>query len=126
MVSCPRDTIVTYTNLQNMFATQPLLTCCLFGLPAGIFAIICYSMCSADFSVEHDEIYPDSEEDPSGQFYLEKTCLFETFFGFCIKIIILNFQKTTAITKNENDILDDVTCLSFVTFHNVLHIHFCM
>jgi hypothetical protein len=46
-----------------MFATQPLLTCCLFGLPMGILGIICYSLCSADFSVDHEEIYPDSEDE---------------------------------------------------------------
>jgi hypothetical protein len=47
----------------SMFSTQPLLTCCLFGLPAGILAIICYTVCSADFSVEHEEVYPDDEDD---------------------------------------------------------------
>lgn len=31
-----------YTNVAQMFATQPLLSCCLFGVPIAFLSIICY------------------------------------------------------------------------------------
>ncbi|KAF7634100.1 hypothetical protein Mgra_00006520 [Meloidogyne graminicola] len=46
------------TNLFDMFKHQPILTVCLFGVPLAFFSIITYSICSADFSVDRDEIYP--------------------------------------------------------------------
>jgi len=45
-----------------MFKHQPILTVCLFGVPLAFFSIITYSICSADFSVDRDEVYPDDEE----------------------------------------------------------------
>ncbi|KAI3420310.1 hypothetical protein GPALN_003621 [Globodera pallida] len=51
------------SNVYDMFNHQPILTVCLFGVPLAFFSIITYSICSADFSVERDEIYPDEEED---------------------------------------------------------------
>ncbi|KRY49306.1 Protein disulfide-isomerase TMX3, partial [Trichinella britovi] len=50
----------TTTAIYTMFANQPLLACCLFGLPLGIFSVICYTICSTDVSVDSDEIYADS------------------------------------------------------------------
>ncbi|KAL7074056.1 hypothetical protein ACQ4LE_006772 [Meloidogyne hapla] len=50
------------TNLLDMFKHQPILTVCLFGVPLAFFSIITYSICSADFSVDRDEVYPDDEE----------------------------------------------------------------
>ncbi|CAJ0568317.1 unnamed protein product, partial [Mesorhabditis spiculigera] len=55
-----------FTQVHNMFATQPLLTTCLFGVPIAFLSIICYSICSADFSVDRDEVYPDSEFSDEG------------------------------------------------------------
>ncbi|CAI5437677.1 unnamed protein product [Caenorhabditis angaria] len=51
-----------YWNIAQMFATQPLLSSCLFGVPIAFLSIICYSICSADFSVDRDEFYPDDED----------------------------------------------------------------
>uniref|UniRef100_A0A915DFQ4 Thioredoxin domain-containing protein n=1 Tax=Ditylenchus dipsaci TaxID=166011 RepID=A0A915DFQ4_9BILA len=51
------------TNIYDMFYHQPVLTVCLFGVPLAFFSIIAYSVCSADFSVDRDEIYPADEED---------------------------------------------------------------
>nr|AVA09659.1 putative effector protein [Heterodera avenae] len=51
------------SNVYDMFQHQPILTVCLFGVPLAFFSIITYSICSADFSVEREEIYPDEEED---------------------------------------------------------------
>lgn len=45
-----------------MFATQPLLACCLFGLPLGILSVICYTLCSSDVSIDREEIYKDSDD----------------------------------------------------------------
>ncbi|CAI4226696.1 unnamed protein product [Auanema sp. JU1783] len=52
-----------YSNVIQMFATQPLLSACLFGVPIAFFSIICYSICSADFTVDREEFYPDDEEE---------------------------------------------------------------
>ena len=46
-------------NVYDMFYHQPILTMCLFGVPLAFFSIITYSICSADFSVDRDEIYPE-------------------------------------------------------------------
>ncbi|CAI2302669.1 unnamed protein product [Caenorhabditis sp. 36 PRJEB53466] len=51
-----------YWNVAQMFATQPLLSSCLFGVPIAFLSIICYSICSADFTVDRDEFYGDEEE----------------------------------------------------------------
>lgn len=51
------------TNVYDMFYHQPILTLCLFGVPLAFFSIIFYSVCSADFSVDRNEIYPDDEGD---------------------------------------------------------------
>ncbi|KRZ53770.1 Mitochondrial import inner membrane translocase subunit TIM44, partial [Trichinella nativa] len=56
----------TTTAIYTMFANQPLLACCLFGLPLGIFSVICYTICSTDVSVDSDEIYADSYDSESG------------------------------------------------------------
>ncbi|CAO4361633.1 unnamed protein product [Caenorhabditis nigoni] len=48
-----------YWNIAQMFATQPLLSSCLFGVPIAFLSIICYSICSADFTVDRDEFYGD-------------------------------------------------------------------
>lgn len=57
-----------YWNIAQMFATQPLLSSCLFGVPIAFLSIICYSICSADFTVDRDEFYGDEldeeEEEP--------------------------------------------------------------
>lgn len=45
-------------NIYEMFRHQPILTVCLFGVPLAFFSIITYSICSADFSVDRDEVYP--------------------------------------------------------------------
>lgn len=50
-----------------MFATQPLLSCCIFGVPTAFFAIILYTLCSNDYAVERDEIYPDEDEEYEGE-----------------------------------------------------------
>ncbi|KAF8365670.1 hypothetical protein PRIPAC_83499 [Pristionchus pacificus] len=52
-----------YTNIVQMFSTQPLLSCCLFGVPIAFLSMITYSLCMADFSVDRDEIYPDEDDD---------------------------------------------------------------
>jgi hypothetical protein len=46
-----------------MFYHQPILTICLFGVPLAFFSIIIYSICSADFSVDRDEVYPSTEDE---------------------------------------------------------------
>lgn len=51
-----------YWNVAQMFATQPLLSSCLFGVPIAFLSIICYSICSADFTVDRDEFYGDEDE----------------------------------------------------------------
>ncbi|CDW56443.1 protein disulfide isomerase TMX3 [Trichuris trichiura] len=45
-----------------MFSNQPLLACCLFGLPLGIASVICYTICSTDVSMSTDEVYDESDE----------------------------------------------------------------
>ncbi|CAD5210545.1 unnamed protein product [Bursaphelenchus xylophilus] len=50
------------TNVSDMFYHQPILTTCLFGVPIAFFSIITYSLCSSDFSVDRDEIYPDEDD----------------------------------------------------------------
>ncbi|CAD5207160.1 unnamed protein product [Bursaphelenchus okinawaensis] len=50
------------TNVSDMFYHQPILTTCLFGVPIAFFSIITYSLCSSDFSVDREEIYPDDED----------------------------------------------------------------
>ncbi|PIO72607.1 hypothetical protein TELCIR_05459 [Teladorsagia circumcincta] len=52
-----------YMNVTQMFATQPLLSSVLFGMPIAFLSIICYSICSADFSVDREEFYPDDEDE---------------------------------------------------------------
>ncbi|GMS99586.1 hypothetical protein PENTCL1PPCAC_21761, partial [Pristionchus entomophagus] len=52
-----------YTNIVQMFSTQPLLSCCLFGVPIAFLSMITYSLCMADFSVDRDEIYPDEDDE---------------------------------------------------------------
>lgn len=54
-----------FSNVYDMFQHQPILTVCLFGVPLAFFSIITYSICSADFSVERDEFYPDDDEEES-------------------------------------------------------------
>lgn len=51
------------SNIYDMFYHQPIMTICLFGVPLAFFSIIAYSVCSADFSVDHEDIYPVDEED---------------------------------------------------------------
>uniref|UniRef100_A0A914C997 Thioredoxin domain-containing protein n=1 Tax=Acrobeloides nanus TaxID=290746 RepID=A0A914C997_9BILA len=53
------------TNLYEMFYHQPILTCCLFGVPLAFFSIITYSICSSDFSVDREDVYPEDEEEES-------------------------------------------------------------
>ncbi|CEF65611.1 Protein disulfide-isomerase TMX3 [Strongyloides ratti] len=48
-------------NVYEMFANQPILASCLFGVPLAFFSIITYSICSSDFSVDRDEIFSESE-----------------------------------------------------------------
>lgn len=48
-------------NVYEMFANQPILASCLFGVPLAFFSIITYSICSSDFSVNRDEIFSESE-----------------------------------------------------------------
>ncbi|KAI6207746.1 Protein disulfide-isomerase TMX3 [Aphelenchoides besseyi] len=50
-------------NVYDMFYHQPILTMCLFGVPLAFFSIITYSICSADFSVDRDEVFPSSDEE---------------------------------------------------------------
>lgn len=62
------------SNVGDMFYHQPILTTCLFGVPIAFFSIITYSLCSSDFSVDRDEIYPDEdEEDEDNVYYREST-----------------------------------------------------
>ncbi|VDN28914.1 unnamed protein product [Gongylonema pulchrum] len=51
------------TNISEMFRAQPLLTLCLFGVPLSFLSLISYCICSTDFSVDRDEIYPDEDDD---------------------------------------------------------------
>uniref|UniRef100_A0A1I7YY81 UAS domain-containing protein n=1 Tax=Steinernema glaseri TaxID=37863 RepID=A0A1I7YY81_9BILA len=53
------------TNVYDMFANQPILTSCLFGVPLAFLSIITYSICSSDFSVDRESIYPEDEEEYS-------------------------------------------------------------
>lgn len=46
-----------------MFRAQPLLTLCLLGVPLSFLSLITYCICSTDFSVDRDEIYPDEDDD---------------------------------------------------------------
>lgn len=55
------------TNVYDMFRHQPLLTVCLFGVPLAFFAIITYSICASDFSVDREEIYPEDEDESDGE-----------------------------------------------------------
>ncbi|KAK0425310.1 hypothetical protein QR680_009136 [Steinernema hermaphroditum] len=50
------------TNVYEMFVNQPILTSCLFGVPVAFLSIITYSICSSDFSVDRESIYPEDEE----------------------------------------------------------------
>uniref|UniRef100_A0AC35U0R9 Thioredoxin domain-containing protein n=1 Tax=Rhabditophanes sp. KR3021 TaxID=114890 RepID=A0AC35U0R9_9BILA len=50
----------------DMVTNQPILTTILFGVPSAFFAIIAYSVCSSDFSVDRNEIYADSDEEDYG------------------------------------------------------------
>ncbi|WKX93039.1 hypothetical protein Q1695_010791 [Nippostrongylus brasiliensis] len=52
-----------YSNVSQMFATQPLLSSVLFGMPIAFLSIICYSICSADFNVDREEFYPEDEDE---------------------------------------------------------------
>ncbi|VDK68450.1 unnamed protein product [Onchocerca ochengi] len=52
-----------FTNIAEMFKAQPLLTLCLFGVPLSFLSLIIYCICSTDFSVDRDEIYPDEDDD---------------------------------------------------------------
>ncbi|VDP08836.1 unnamed protein product [Soboliphyme baturini] len=52
-----------YITLYAMFANQPLLACCLIGLPLGILSVICYTICSTDVSFDSDEVYQSSDEE---------------------------------------------------------------
>ncbi|CAG9534515.1 unnamed protein product [Cercopithifilaria johnstoni] len=51
------------TNIAEMFRAQPLLTLCLLGVPLSFLSLITYCICSTDFSVDRDEIYPDEDDD---------------------------------------------------------------
>ncbi|KAL3998535.1 Thioredoxin family protein [Acanthocheilonema viteae] len=52
-----------FTNIAEMFKAQPLLTLCLLGVPLSFLSLITYCICSTDFSVDRDEIYPDEDDD---------------------------------------------------------------
>lgn len=60
-----------------MFRAQPLLTICIFGLPLAFFSLITYCLCSSDFSVDRDEVYPDEDDDTDGS----GACFFFSFFS---------------------------------------------
>ncbi|KFD54294.1 hypothetical protein M513_04836 [Trichuris suis] len=45
-----------FSSVLVMFSNQPLLACCLFGLPLGIASVICYTICSTDVSMSTDEV----------------------------------------------------------------------
>lgn len=51
------------SNIYDMFYHQPIMTICLFGVPMAFFSVIAYSVCSADFLVEHEDIYPIDKDD---------------------------------------------------------------
>ncbi|KHN72778.1 Protein disulfide-isomerase TMX3 [Toxocara canis] len=51
------------TNVYEMFRAQPLLTVCLFGVPLAFLSLITYCICSTDFTVDRDEVFPDEEDD---------------------------------------------------------------
>lgn len=76
------------TNIHDMFYHQPILTLCLFGVPLAFFSIIFYSVCSADFSVDRNEIYPDEEEDDE-EYYRRCESKKNLFFF----IIVVNFKE---------------------------------
>uniref|UniRef100_A0A0R3RZ66 Thioredoxin domain-containing protein n=1 Tax=Elaeophora elaphi TaxID=1147741 RepID=A0A0R3RZ66_9BILA len=52
-----------FTNIAEMFRAQPLLTLCLLGVPLSFLSLITYCICSTDFSVDRDEIYPDEDDE---------------------------------------------------------------
>uniref|UniRef100_A0A5S6Q7G0 Thioredoxin domain-containing protein n=1 Tax=Trichuris muris TaxID=70415 RepID=A0A5S6Q7G0_TRIMR len=54
-----------FSSVFVMFSNQPLLACCLFGLPLGIASVICYTICSTDVSLSTDEVYDESDESGS-------------------------------------------------------------
>ncbi|VDD92006.1 unnamed protein product [Enterobius vermicularis] len=54
------------SSFAEMFRAQPLLTICIFGLPLAFFSLITYCLCSSDFSVDRDEVYPDEDDDTDG------------------------------------------------------------
>uniref|UniRef100_A0AC34G110 Thioredoxin domain-containing protein n=1 Tax=Panagrolaimus sp. ES5 TaxID=591445 RepID=A0AC34G110_9BILA len=60
------------TNVYQMFQAQPVLTICLFGVPMVFIAVITYSICSADFTVDRDEIYPEEEDYSDSEMIQEK------------------------------------------------------
>nr|CDQ02308.1 Bm7602, isoform a [Brugia malayi] len=51
-----------FTNIAEMFRAQPLLTLCLLGVPLSFLSLITYCICSTDFSIDRDEIYPDDDD----------------------------------------------------------------
>uniref|UniRef100_A0A0N5AMA8 Thioredoxin domain-containing protein n=1 Tax=Syphacia muris TaxID=451379 RepID=A0A0N5AMA8_9BILA len=51
------------SSLVEMFEAQPLLTICIFGLPLAFLSLVTYCLCSSDFSVDRDEVYPDDDDD---------------------------------------------------------------
>uniref|UniRef100_A0A915BG43 Thioredoxin domain-containing protein n=2 Tax=Parascaris univalens TaxID=6257 RepID=A0A915BG43_PARUN len=51
------------TIVYEMFRAQPLLTMCLFGVPLAFLSLITYCICSTDFTVDRDEVYPEEEDD---------------------------------------------------------------
>ncbi|VDK56185.1 unnamed protein product [Anisakis simplex] len=51
------------TNVYEMFRAQPLLTVCLFGVPLAFLSLITYCICSTDFTVDRDEIYPEDDDE---------------------------------------------------------------
>lgn len=103
------------TNIYDMFKAQPLLTASLFGVPIAFLSLITYCLCSTDFSVDRDEIYPDedvSDTDGSGKFssFFSSVNFIsqfwnETFQIVLIKIIIItkyfiDFNKLIKNSKN--------------------------
>uniref|UniRef100_A0AAF5RWQ1 Thioredoxin domain-containing protein n=1 Tax=Wuchereria bancrofti TaxID=6293 RepID=A0AAF5RWQ1_WUCBA len=51
-----------FTNIAEMFRAQPLLTLCLLGVPLSFLSLITYCICSTDFTIDRDEIYPDDDD----------------------------------------------------------------
>uniref|UniRef100_A0A915Q7R0 Thioredoxin domain-containing protein n=1 Tax=Setaria digitata TaxID=48799 RepID=A0A915Q7R0_9BILA len=51
-----------FMNISEMFKAQPLLTLCLLGVPLSFLSLITYCICSTDFSVDRDEIYPEEDD----------------------------------------------------------------